>query len=181
MSALDRFPTITRDGQTFHVDRRGWPVETCGRCGGTGRFSYCSMYGDMCFGCSGKSVVIGGGKCADIVAEYRDAVARQRNCAGYQLRPGDEARPGNAGKADPYLAVVSVEDTGKWCGSSRVGDVEETHHYQLVTFADGTAREAGPVMWHRKVTIDRAPYVERAQAAFVAKLRRSRRSPIAAA
>ncbi|VVB52868.1 Uncharacterised protein [uncultured archaeon] len=29
-------------------------TETCGRCGGSGRHSYCQMYGDTCFGCSGS-------------------------------------------------------------------------------------------------------------------------------
>lgn len=29
-------------------------VETCGRCGGTGRYSYNTMDGDRCFGCSGS-------------------------------------------------------------------------------------------------------------------------------
>lgn len=27
--------------------------ETCGRCGGSGRYSYCSMHGSTCFGCGG--------------------------------------------------------------------------------------------------------------------------------
>ena len=28
--------------------------DACGRCGGTGRYSYNSMHGTMCYGCSGK-------------------------------------------------------------------------------------------------------------------------------
>lgn len=28
----------------------------CGRCLGSGRYSYCSMYGDRCFGCNGVGV-----------------------------------------------------------------------------------------------------------------------------
>jgi len=27
---------------------------TCGRCGGSGRYSYCLMYGSVCFGCGGS-------------------------------------------------------------------------------------------------------------------------------
>jgi hypothetical protein len=27
---------------------------TCGRCGGSGRYSYCTMYGSTCFGCGGS-------------------------------------------------------------------------------------------------------------------------------
>ncbi len=31
-------------------------IETavCSRCGGSGRYSYCTMYGSVCFGCSGS-------------------------------------------------------------------------------------------------------------------------------
>ena len=32
-------------------------TETCSRCGGSGRYSFCQMYGDMCFKCSGKGKV----------------------------------------------------------------------------------------------------------------------------
>lgn len=28
--------------------------KTCGRCGGSGKFSWCAMYGDTCFGCAGR-------------------------------------------------------------------------------------------------------------------------------
>ena len=176
MSVLDRYPLVTRDGVTFHVDRRGWPVELCGRCGGSGRYSYCAMYGDTCFGCSGKCVVIGAGKCADIVAEFRGVVSAQRNCAGYQITAGDEVRSQHAGKTDPYVLVAGVEDTGQWCSKSRAGSAPEVvHNRQVVTFADGTSREVGAELWHRRVTVTRASYVERAQVAYVAKLRRSRR------
>lgn len=30
----------------------------CGRCGGSGRYSYCQMYGDRCFGCAGRGWVL---------------------------------------------------------------------------------------------------------------------------
>ncbi len=29
-------------------------TETCSRCGGRGRYSWCQMYGDICFKCHGK-------------------------------------------------------------------------------------------------------------------------------
>jgi hypothetical protein len=31
---------------------------TCGRCGGTGNYSYCQMYGTTCFKCRGAKVVL---------------------------------------------------------------------------------------------------------------------------
>src|SRR5437762_14173208 len=30
---------------------------TCGRCGGTGHYSYCERYGTTCFKCAGQKVV----------------------------------------------------------------------------------------------------------------------------
>lgn len=32
--------------------------QTCGRCGGSGKYSYCQMYGDRCFQCGGSGVVL---------------------------------------------------------------------------------------------------------------------------
>ena len=35
----------------------GFEIQTCSRCCGSGRYSYCTMYGDVCFKCSGKGRV----------------------------------------------------------------------------------------------------------------------------
>jgi len=35
----------------------GWEIEVCGRCGGSGKFSWCQMHGDRCFGCGGSGKV----------------------------------------------------------------------------------------------------------------------------
>lgn len=32
-------------------------TKTCGRCGGSGRYSYCAMYGTTCFQCAGSGKV----------------------------------------------------------------------------------------------------------------------------
>ncbi len=33
-------------------------LKTCGRCGGSGKHSYCEMHGDTCFGCGGTGKVL---------------------------------------------------------------------------------------------------------------------------
>lgn len=45
---------------TTTTPRKKTPFETkpCGRCGGSGRYSYCQMYGDRCFGCSGSGLAL---------------------------------------------------------------------------------------------------------------------------
>jgi hypothetical protein len=42
--------------------------ETCSRCGGSGHYSYCQMYGTVCFGCRGKKVVLS--KRGQVAANY---------------------------------------------------------------------------------------------------------------
>lgn len=38
-------------------NKNGFEIQTCSRCGGSGEYSYCTMYGSRCFKCSGKKVV----------------------------------------------------------------------------------------------------------------------------
>ena len=40
--------------ETATETKPAFETETCGRCGGSGRYSYCQMYGDRCFKCAGK-------------------------------------------------------------------------------------------------------------------------------
>jgi len=59
-------------------------VSTCGRCGGSGRFSFNTMDGDRCFGCNGKGRKL----CAITAAMVAEAKARQEagELAGYFAR-----------------------------------------------------------------------------------------------
>lgn len=38
------------------VSKLGFEMMTCSRCGGSGNYSYCQMYGSRCFKCHGKGV-----------------------------------------------------------------------------------------------------------------------------
>ncbi len=42
--------------EEMRVNKNGMEIESCGRCGGCGRYSYCQMYGDTCFGCGGSGL-----------------------------------------------------------------------------------------------------------------------------
>lgn len=42
---------------TEHNTQATIETETCTRCGGSGRYSYCQMYGDRCFKCHGAGKV----------------------------------------------------------------------------------------------------------------------------
>ena len=78
--------------------------ETCGRCGGVGRYSYCLMYGDRCFGCAGKGTRItkAGAKAAAAIKAFMEA---NFSVAVEDLKPGDRI------KVDGKLWVVGEVKT----------------------------------------------------------------------
>ena len=39
-------------------NKMGFEIQDCTRCGGSGRYSYCQMYGDTCFKCGGTGVIL---------------------------------------------------------------------------------------------------------------------------
>jgi len=51
---------------------------TCGRCGGTGEYSYNQMHGTMCYGCSGKGQVFPKNGYAELVERAKEAAADGR-------------------------------------------------------------------------------------------------------
>jgi hypothetical protein len=59
-----------------------YETKACGRCGGSGHYSYCSMYGTTCFGCRGRKKILSaaGSKAAAAVkafiAEHYSATVR---------------------------------------------------------------------------------------------------------
>lgn len=86
--------------------------EACGRCLGSGRYSYCQMYGDRCFGCSGKGMLaakltatvleaarvkVEAGELETLRAARRELVAAKKSLAGLVARAGEIAKEiGNA-------------------------------------------------------------------------------------
>lgn len=85
--------------------------QTCGRCGGSGSYSYCSMYGSRCFGCGGKGVKL-----------TKRGAAAQRFFTELASKPASEFKPGELIRmsnvttgGDTYTAfetVVSVAPAG---------------------------------------------------------------------
>lgn len=70
---------------------------TCSRCGGSGEYSFCQMYGTRCFKCGGKGKVMSvRGKAAN------DYLIRLRS------KPASDVRPGDRIKVCDMWAVVTV-------------------------------------------------------------------------
>jgi hypothetical protein len=61
--------------------------QSCSRCGGSGKHSYCQMHGDMCFKCSGKGVVLT--KRGSAAQSFYVSLCSKRIS---QLTPGDFVR-----------------------------------------------------------------------------------------
>lgn len=49
--AMTRFNSMTVE------ERKQRHLKICPRCGGSGKYSFCTMYGDTCFKCNGLGIV----------------------------------------------------------------------------------------------------------------------------
>lgn len=85
--------------------------QVCGRCGGSGSYSYCSMYGSRCFGCGGRGEKLT--KRGAAAQAYFTALASK---PASEFKPGDLIRMSNVTTGgDTYTAfetVVSVAPAG---------------------------------------------------------------------
>jgi hypothetical protein len=70
----------------------------CGRCGGSGHYSYCSMYGTTCFGCRGS-----GNRGWEVAKLYSEAELAKLNAAA------EKRRAKKVAKAEAAAAVAKAE------------------------------------------------------------------------
>lgn len=177
MTALENLPTATREGYAFHTSN-GFPVETCPRCDGTGRYSFNLMEGNRCRGCRGSGYVLPKGPVREIHAEMQKATRAAAHPTTAQLRPGDRVRPSGSSE---HREVEHIEVLDEVCGSSLIGTDEANrtfHYYRRVHFTDGGSEKASENQgWNRAARVDTAPYIERAHAAYVQTLRRRKVQP----
>lgn len=127
---------------TNEIARRstlGFEIESCGRCGGCGRYSYNSIDGDRCYGCGGTGVrLTKRGRVAKAFFEaMRDAKAEDvkvgdlieiRTMSKIMFRPVDEIRIGET-KGRNGITGEEYESISFWCGNTG-----------LTTWAGGTVR-----------------------------------------
>ena len=154
---------VARDAAFALREERAGQLESqdCGRCGGSGRYSFCQSYGDKCFDCGGKGRVLT--KRGTLAAAYR---ATLRSKATRDLTTGDkvwnDGVPGYiAGKWDLVAGVDVIGDkarivypdyAGSWQGSAdahrvswSVAKLNETHARALVYQAALILTKAGKV------------------------------------
>lgn len=160
-------------------------TEACSRCGGSGQYSYCQMYGSRCFKCagSGKQYIR---KHAKMAADYRNAVRLQKEPAARNIETGDfilnplpEAVficPETGKTKRPFVEVTGVEiEEGtpeKNCGYSQIGDRRRYIGWITLTFADGTIyRVSEDICLRRRSSIEGVlRYCEPKTAKYVKKV-----------
>ncbi len=65
-----------------------YDTQECGRCGGTGKFSYNEMHGDTCYGCNGTGI----SRTPDAkkaVAIITKAIEEHESVPASEIQPGD--------------------------------------------------------------------------------------------
>lgn len=118
------------------TETRTIEVEVCSRCGGTGHYSYCSMYGTTCFRCHGKKQTLTkrGAVAQNYLTELRSKPASELkvgdrifdNVYGKwftitEVRPGDADRDGGVvinGQVVPSELIV-VANGHRWHTSAK--------------------------------------------------------------
>jgi hypothetical protein len=157
------------------TDRYGFPVEVCGRCGGTGQFSYNQIHGSRCYGCDGKKVRHTRKARTQFQSWAADLKAIRR-ATGASLQVGDELAIVKCTgifteKVVGWHTITQIDHTGEECGWSISIDPATgsevrtpTAWRMLVTFDDGElAHTSTNSLFRRKGWIDPAPYVAKSQ------------------
>ncbi len=150
-------------------DKNGFPLETCGRCLGSGQYSYNALDGTRCYGCGGHGVRHPAGTVAKLAGEWSTIIrgAKQVNTAAYRdvatgevtcdLQVGDQiAHQG----AKVWSTVAGVEITDTVVGGCRIGMdangemILRTQTLEVwITYADGT-RERGGYLLRRRPDVE---------------------------
>lgn len=106
----------------------------CSRCGGSGRYSYCQMYGDRCFKCQGK-----GRTYTKEAQQSRDQVVALR--LSLTQKKAADLVVGDVVKH--YGTVSSIEVTQEPCGWYERDGVRVATSYKVFVGFDGQPPEPG--------------------------------------
>lgn len=174
--------------------RYQFPVTECGRCGGSGRFSYNPIDGDRCYGCSGTGVAFANRAVGVIAVELRTASKAVKRPVIQDLAVGDQVLASfsdRSVKGDKWVEVVALEQTDDECGWSvdPDGSKRNIRYRWNVTIRDAAGVESvrnvsGCQLIRRRQLpgrIDVAAYVARADAAVEKIARKQLRDAAAAA
>lgn len=86
-------------------DARSFERETCTRCGGTGKHSWCQTYLDVCFKCAGNGQALT--KRGQLAMEFFTASMCK---PAEEIKVGDKIRDESSGK---WRTITSIRDEGE--------------------------------------------------------------------
>jgi hypothetical protein len=123
-------------------------TEPCGRCGGSGKYSYCQMYGTRCFGCggTGKRLTKRGAAASAYLRALRTVKARDVQLGDYikvdatpgisaggwcrietmytRLESGKSLQPDGSWKVHNHLALEGTDKRGQSYGLHTFPDAD---------------------------------------------------------
>lgn len=150
---------------TYATDGYGFPIETCGRCGGTGRYPSIAWDG-VCLACQGPGVTHPAGKVAELAGRWRAEYAAMRSVTpavhyDYEetgertswppVQVGDQIRLND----EPWRTVAAVRPTARIVGEKYigwpVGWLRGVTLETVLTFTDGSTVITRGELWSRRV------------------------------
>ena len=119
--------------ETEWFTREGFPMQTCKRCHGSGRYSFNTITGDRCFRCLGSGKEIAK-RAVDAYKAYQDYKKSLAKPTVKNLAVGDQIAHDHNWKV-----VISLTETDEVCGSHTVNNGSPTYDYfWIVELEDGT-------------------------------------------
>lgn len=156
----------------YKTDRDGFPIETCGRCAGTGTYPS-SAWNGVCLGCNGAGIGWPAGKVQQLAATWhteRHAMANVTPSVRYswteagERTQGDGLAVGDQIRLDdePWRTVAAIRPTAAIVGQTFIG-AEPGPVWLLgvtletvVTFDDGSTVTSHGEQWRRRIDQDKA-------------------------
>lgn len=114
---------------TASTETRKFETKTCSRCGGSGQYSYCQMYGSTCFKCSGSGKMY----------TARGLAARAFLIASRTIKAGD-VKLGDRIKSSGVTFTVQSAHTQLRSGTSTRDGVTTVYNH---LFLDGMKNSIG--------------------------------------
>lgn len=144
------------------TDKYGFPIDTCGRCAGSGMYPS-SAWNGVCLGCSGARYTYPTPKVAALANEWQTRLRLAVTCVPAARRdastgevvsgvqPGDRIRDDMPGAQWRTVASVTVHP-GRVVGSLTAGGVLVSETLAVtVAFEDGSTAEVGSgIQWRRQ-------------------------------
>lgn len=100
---------MTETTATETADKREFESTTCGRCGGSGHYSYCQMYGTICFRCRGaKRIYTKRGLAAKLYFEALLSKPASALEVGMKIKVGSITNGGTP--FEHWATITEIED-----------------------------------------------------------------------